>query len=76
MAKQWAELARIAHGRYHRDVEFAGVMTQGTPSCGCGFRPSAAHRVLANALDAQGVGGAALPLRGTNIVSAATPARS
>ncbi|HEU5477673.1 MAG TPA: hypothetical protein VFU64_07615 [Gaiellaceae bacterium] len=70
MAKQWAELARIAHGRYHRDVEFAGVMTQGTPSCGCGFRPSAAHRELANALDAQGVGGAALPRSGTTIVSA------
>ena len=70
MAKQWAELARIAHGRYHRDVEFAGVMTQGTPSCGCGFRPSTAHRELANALDAQGVGGATLPASGTSIVSA------
>jgi hypothetical protein len=70
MARQWAELARIAHGRYHRDVEFAGVMTQGTASCACGFRPSAAHRELANALDAQGVGHAALPSSGTTIVSA------
>ena len=30
MAQQWAELARIARGRYHRAVHFAGVMTQGT----------------------------------------------
>ncbi|HET8752504.1 MAG TPA: hypothetical protein VFM43_08275 [Gaiellaceae bacterium] len=70
MAQQWAELARIAHGRYHRDVEFAGVMTQGSASCGCGFRPSAAHRELAHALDAQGIGPEALPPSGTNIVSA------
>jgi hypothetical protein len=70
MAEQWAELARVAHGRYHRDVEFAGVMTQGTASCSCGFRPSAAHRELANALDSQGVGHAALPASGTTIVSA------
>jgi hypothetical protein len=70
MAREWAELARIAHGRYHRDVEFAGVMTQGTANCGCGFRPSAAHRVLARALAAEGVGQAALPASGTNIVSA------
>jgi hypothetical protein len=68
MAQQWAELARIAHGRYHRDVHFAGVMTQGTESCDCGLRPTAAHEALANALDAQGVGQVQLPNGGTNIV--------
>jgi hypothetical protein len=68
MARQWAELARIARRRYHRPVRFAGVMTQGTESCGCGLRPSAAHRVLAHALDDQGVGHVGLPDGGTNIV--------
>jgi hypothetical protein len=68
MAQQWAELARIARGRYHRSVHFAGVMTQGTSSCNCGFRPPVAHRVLAHALDAQGVGHVGLPTGGTNII--------
>jgi hypothetical protein len=68
MAQQWAELARIARGRYHRAVQFAGVMTQGTASCNCGLRPTAAHRVLAQALDAQGVDRLSLPAGGTNIV--------
>ena len=68
MAQQWAELARIARGRYHRAVRFAGVMTQGTVSCNCGLRPTAAHRVLAQALDAQGVDHVQLPAGGTNIV--------
>jgi hypothetical protein len=68
MARQWAELARIARRRYHRPVRFAGVMTQGRASCACGLRPSAAHRVLAHALDSQGVGHVALPDGGTNIV--------
>jgi hypothetical protein len=68
MAQQWAELARISHHKYHRDVQFAGVMTQGTASCSCGLRPTAAHRVLAQALDAQGVDHVSLPVGGTNIV--------
>jgi hypothetical protein len=68
MARQWAELAAIARSRYHRGVRFAGVMTQGTASCDCGLRPHAAHRVLAHALDAQGVGHVVLPDGGTNIV--------
>ena len=67
MASEWAELARIARGRYHRGLHFAGVMTQGTRSCNCGLRPSAAHRVLAEALDEQGLGNVALPDGGTNI---------
>jgi hypothetical protein len=68
MAREWAELARIARGRYHRGVRFAGVMTQGTPSCNCGLRQPAAHRVLAHELDAQGVGDIPLPEGGTNII--------
>jgi hypothetical protein len=68
MAKQWAELARIASGTYHRGIHFAGVMTQGTQSCDCGLRPTEAHNALADALDAQGVGHVPLPAGGTNIV--------
>jgi hypothetical protein len=68
MARQWAELARIARGRYHHPVRFAGVMTQGTSSCSCGLRPPAAHSALARALDAQGVHHVRLPDGGTNIV--------
>ena len=68
MAREWAELARIARGRYHRAVHFAGVMTQGTSSCNCGLRPPEAHRVLAQALVAQGVAHVQLPVGGTNIV--------
>jgi hypothetical protein len=67
MADQWAELARIAHG-YHHNVQFAGVMTQGTASCDCGLRPTEAHAALANALDAEGVDHVSLPVGGTNIV--------
>jgi hypothetical protein len=68
MAEQWAELARIASGKYHRGIQFAGVMTQGTPSCDCGLGPTAAHDALATALDAQGIGQVPLPNGGTNIV--------
>jgi hypothetical protein len=68
MARQWAELARIARGRYHRPVHFAGVMTQGTSGCDCGLRPPAAHAALAHALDDQGIGEVRLPVGGTNIV--------
>lgn len=68
MAREWAELARIGSGRYHRAVHFAGVMTQGTSSCNCGLRPTAAHRVLAQALDSEGIGHVTLPSGGTNIV--------
>jgi hypothetical protein len=68
MAEQWAELARIASGKYHRSIHFAGVMTQGTSSCDCGLRPTEAHDALATALDAEGVGHVPLPDGGTNIV--------
>ena len=46
----------------------AGVMTQGGPSCDCGLRLPAAYRVLANALDSEGVGDVGLPPGATNIV--------
>jgi hypothetical protein len=68
MAEQWAELARIASGKYHRGIHFAGVMTQGTSSCDCGLRPTEAHDALVTALDAEGVGHVPLPDGGTNIV--------
>jgi hypothetical protein len=68
MAEQWAELARIASGKYHRGIHFAGVMTQGTSSCDCGLSPTEAHDALATALDAEGVGHVPLPEGGTNIV--------
>ena len=68
MARQWAELARIARGRYHRPVRFAGVMTQGGSRCNCGLRPHEAHHALVRALASQGVGRVALPWGGTNIV--------
>jgi hypothetical protein len=68
MASQWADLARVARGRYHRPVRFAGVMTQGGARCKCGLRPHEAHHALALALASQGVGRAALPWGGTNIV--------
>ena len=68
MAREWADLARIARGRYHRAVRFAGVMTQGTPSCDCGLRPPAAHDALEHALGVQGIGHVPLPDGGTNIV--------
>jgi len=69
MAREWAELARIARGRYHRGIRFAGVMTQGGPGCNCGLGPHEAHRVLAHALASHGVGHVALPEGGTNIVA-------
>jgi hypothetical protein len=67
MAREWAELARIAR-HHHRAVHFAGVMTQGTPSCECGLRQPDAHRVLADALEEEGLGNVRLPLGGTNII--------
>jgi hypothetical protein len=69
LAREWAELAYIAHRRFHRRVHFAGVMTQATPGCGrCGFRPLAAHRALVHALASWGGGRTFVPRFGTNIV--------
>jgi hypothetical protein len=69
MAQEWAELAAIARSQYHAPVRFAGVMTQGTPHCGCSLRPHEAHRALARALASAGAGRLALPLGGTDIIS-------
>jgi hypothetical protein len=49
MAKQWAELAHIARHRYHRPVQFAGVMTTHT-SRNRGMKPRDAHKTLVHAL--------------------------
>jgi hypothetical protein len=69
-ARQWAQLASIAHRWFHTRVHFAGVMTQGSPSCDCGYRPNAAHQALVRALARVDTGRPTLvPLVGTNIVS-------
>jgi len=68
-AREWAELAYIAHRRFHQHVHFAGVMTQGSSSCDCGFRPKAAHRALVSALASWGASQTPVPQVGTNIVS-------
>jgi hypothetical protein len=47
MARQWAELSRLAVRRYGRPVPFAGLMTQHWSGCRrCGFRPHEARRAL------------------------------
>src|SRR5262245_62362540 len=52
MAAQWANMARIALNRFGRPVRFAGLMTQHTAGCGCGYQPKVAHRALVLALRA------------------------
>jgi len=70
MAREWAELARVVHVRFHSRVRFAGVMTQGKSTCHCSLRGRVAHRVLSSYLRAR-VGSAApdLPHVLTNIRS-------
>jgi hypothetical protein len=69
-ARQWAQLAYIAHRWFHRRVHFAGVMTQGSASCDCGYRPHAAHRALVQALARVETGSPTpVPAVITNIVS-------
>lgn len=69
-ARQWAQLAYIAHRWFHRRVHFAGVMTQGSPSCGCGYRPHAAHRALVRELAKVDTGRRVwVPSVGTTIVT-------
>jgi hypothetical protein len=70
MANEWAELSHIAHKRYHRPVQFAGVMTTHT-SRNHGMKPRDAHKVLVRALaDRSGSAAPAVPATLTNIVSA------
>ena len=71
MAKQWAELAHIARHRYHRPVQFAGVITTHT-SRNRGMKPRDAHKILVRAL-ARRIGSSApdVPPTLTNIRAAA-----
>jgi hypothetical protein len=69
MAREWAELATIAEHRYHRKVQFAGVLTQLSPGCGCSLRPSTAHRVLEHELDNYGAFHTDVPAGGSNMGS-------
>jgi hypothetical protein len=70
MAREWAELARIARHRYHRPLRIAGVMTTHT-SGNHGMKPGDAHRTLVRAL-ALRIGALApdVPATLTNIRSA------
>jgi hypothetical protein len=70
MAKQWAELAHIAHRTYKRPVKFAGVMTQHRAGTGW-MKPHDAHRTLVREL-ATSVGSQApeVPATLTNIRAA------
>ena len=49
MAHQWAWLAKVGQHRYHRQVRFAGVLTQHHARCNC-LRPHEARRALVHAL--------------------------
>ncbi|HET7573366.1 MAG TPA: hypothetical protein VFJ77_11940 [Gaiellaceae bacterium] len=70
MAAQWAELAAVVRQTLHRDVRFAGVMTQYATGCGCSLTPPRAHSTLVRAL-ADSVGDAApeVPAAVTNITA-------
>jgi len=50
MARQWAELAHIARHRYHRPVQFAGVMNDAYVAENRGMKPRDAHKTLVHAL--------------------------
>jgi hypothetical protein len=68
MAQEWAALAQVAHHRYHRQIKFAGVMTEHTSS-NHGVKPREAHRMLTRELAVQGRGTAParVPAAYTNI---------
>lgn len=67
MAREWAELATVAQHRLHHKVEFAGVLTQLSPGCGCSLKPSAAHRVLQAELVNYGASQTSVPAGGSNM---------
>jgi hypothetical protein len=69
MAREWAYLAHIAQRRYHRPVQFAGVMTTHT-SANHGMRPTEAHKSLVRALASYGQAPAVVPPTATNIRAA------
>jgi hypothetical protein len=70
MAREWAALAQVAKKRYHRPVQFAGVMTEHTAG-NHGVKPKDAHRMLVRELAVQGRGAAParVPAAYTNITS-------
>ena len=69
-ARQWAELAYIAHRRFHRRVHFAGVMTQGRRCSPLRLPPARrASRARPRAREAGDAGETRVPQGGTNIVS-------
>ncbi len=68
-AREWAEFAYLAHRWFHRRVHFAGVMTQGSATCGCGYLPNAAHRALVRELGRMDTGRTRVPHVGTTIVT-------
>ena len=56
MAKQWAHLAWVAQRHFHKQIHFAGVMTQHVEGCGrCGYLPPSAHKALVRELAARHV---------------------
>ena len=70
MAHQWAQLAHIAHKRYHRKLQIVGVMTEHTGP-NRGVKPRDAHRMLVRELaTAGGSRVSELPTQLTNIRSA------
>ena len=66
MAREWAALSQVALHRYHKGVQFAGVMTEHT-SANHGMKPRDAHRLLARQLAVQTGGAADVPATLTNI---------
>lgn len=67
MAREWAKLATVAQHRLHHKVEFAGVLTQLSPGCGCSLEPAAAHRVLQAELVEYGASQTSVPAGGSNM---------
>jgi hypothetical protein len=71
MAHEWAKLARIAHDRFRRKLQFAGVLTQHQLGCACGYLPDQAHKELVRALAIHvGDDAPAVPATLTNIRAA------
>jgi len=69
MAREWAALSQVALHRYHRSVQFAGVMTEHT-SANHGLKPRDAHRALVRQLAVQsGPAAADVPATLTNITA-------
>ena len=69
MAREWAALSQVALHRYHKPVQFAGVMTEHT-SANHGMKPRDAHRALVCQLAVQsGAAAADVPATLTNITA-------